>query len=744
MYVMKSSTTQKIIAGLACIMTFFCVSDGLTESSKITADQDIFAVDELEVITIDRRDALEIFSHDLEVDIDEKDEDEPEVESFIINLDEVLEISREAEGKDDIDYYAFTEEFDELFRRIGEDTKLVELFLTGRYVSVIDGIWTILQDPQYQDYADDLLLLLAESYYRLGEEQQKIKHRSLSIFKFGMNRFPKSPNDLIRLVRLGVLEYQQGYLPEAEGYFSSFEDSYPQHQALGQVLTDLADCYREDDSWKQATLAYRRAYEHTKSPARRRLIGLGMAQTLFLMEKPQDAVRIYDQVITDSSLLTEFTVDDLNSYGHSQFQAKNYEKAGDAFVLLAEAHPDSPYRAGALYRLGMIDLKNDMTEQAVERFSEVREKYLHTEEYYLASIRLADLRLKGDPPDQKAALTLLEECIAQDDYEQPQLEAYYLTAKMLKHDGDYLGSMKNLSLVLEWVRDNPFLRPALNLIQESFSELVLNNFAERQYQTIVKAFDEYEENLINNLLSQKTLDLLGQSLMAKYEYEKARVLFSNKHVVRKHKDLAEFYIALAQFRENEPGVLPQRLREFSQSKAEANLRARALLALGDRLAQEGDPEAAMADYRQGIDLKPDDEWQARLFLRVADYELAASKIGAALSHYLAIQRMNLKYPELMTGPNVDFGLAECWYRLNKYSPALVGFEQFKKRYPEDSRRGLVRVRIAQCMVKTGSTVAEAVKTLTADEGESAETKAMLAAIAQDMSWWTAPENKEKN
>ena len=236
-----------------------------------------------------------------------------------------------------------------VFERIGDDTVLEMLFESGHYPLVVDGIWSVMLDDLDPQVEDDLLLLLAEAYYRSGAGDETVRVNARRAYLYGLNLFPDSPNDAARLLRLGDLMAELGFYPEAAGYYGAFLEAHPDDPATAYVLRRLADSYRMDHNYEEALDVYQEAFRNTDDAELQFAIGLGTAATLHELGADDDAARIYSQIMTGPERLYELSAIDLASYAATYYAVNDHPKAKAAYDILEQEFPDSPVpRDGAV------------------------------------------------------------------------------------------------------------------------------------------------------------------------------------------------------------------------------------------------------------------------------------------------------------------------------------------------------------------------------------------------------------
>jgi tetratricopeptide (TPR) repeat protein len=626
--------------------------------------------------------------------------------------------------------------------RLGLKNVLTHAAEPRHWLGLADLAWRRLQDAAEKKNADDLGLVFAEALFRIGDGGPLTRDAARAVFARDLAAHPRSANRALRLIRLGDLYGAGGFYPEAAGHYAAALDETLDDAAAVYALRRMADTLRRDGDGEGALATSARAAERTSDPRVRQLVALGTAHALHDLGRYPEAAAVYAEALPDPAEIALLSDDDLYACARTRFEVGDDSGAEAGFDLLEKRRPAAEFAAGVVYHKGLLRLRAGDAKGAAERFGKIRSDFRETDEYFPATVRLGELAAKSTPPDPARARELLGEAADQEDHIAARREALFLLGDLESAQGDDARALDRFGRLLEDVRGNPLASDGLRRIQEVFAAYTEKAVARGDFRAVALAFQAHRADLVNDLVTPETLDRVGRSLREKFLYGPLFRLFHDPAVARRHPDLSRFYLALVDLEEKD-GEGEKPLASFAAETTDADLAARAWLVLGDRSLSAGNADAACAAWTNALTPGVADAWTFAALLRLAERDLATGDVESAYARYANALDLSPRVREPGANADLAFGIAECRHRMGKTDQAGRDFAEFLRRFPDDRRAVLARVRVARALALAGRTLPEVVAPITPDDNQDEATAAAMNAVAADLTWWAVHQDLRK-
>lgn len=649
-----------------------------------------------------------------------------------------------------------------------------ELFDKGEYKSALTHYRRFLKDDKKDPRAQAVQLMIAESLYessyvkdkkKLFEEQTPwpIDKKIKAEYELVLDMNTASSLAESAQFRLNEMFYNAQLYPEAEKAWQNYLQNYPDGYLKGEALLALAEAHVMQREWEEAKIALKKLLEYNSAYGTLDhvlyLSGLiAFAQKRFddashefeSMREPAAAGLFYAgqclMALGKPLLATQRFQDLIQNYpNHAQaqesyyllaesfFAAQDYLSAIASFENFLRLYPESPYRYGAKYKIGLAYFARDQFVEARNTLQEVAEteadaaspkaefpiwaQYIIGESY-LKENRLRDASFAygktatdaADIPFGANALYKLSWC-------------YYLKE-------DYAAGEANLNkLLVSYPRHR--LAP--------YAQVMLGNTHThtKNYRPAVTAYQKTVDTAFPDEIAEAALALANRAMVLDANYGS---LISGYHLLLNNyppspnpwRGLTYLYIGEAYFRSNlyteasnvyqsilkfhptsqaafyaqdglawslfklgrhqEAALQRQRLGGINAPATPAELLLRNDYELGNALFNQKKYTEALEKLEKFARDNPEHELAAEAYLRIGLCYTQLGYHGQAIETW---QNLKEKYSASPAAKEAFWKIADTYFRAQKYGEAIGTYEDIMTRYPNTEDLVLAKLRVAQ-------------------------------------------------
>ncbi len=506
----------------------------------------------------------------------------------------------------------------------------------------------------------------------------------------------QNPSDLQSraLYYLGKVQQSKGQMESAAQQYKKLIKTFPDSPLLPFARYQLAFVYLEQQDTENAAIEFSAVANNTQADKELRMESRFRAAEIYdKIGWFSAAIGAYEQLRTDFPQSTYARRADYG-YAWALYHAGKYPEAIVAAQAFEKAYPDAPHLAGIAYLRANCLQQQKQYEQAQQTYQAIRENYPDSPFAVRAQYKTAwVLFLKGDGTAAKEEVT----AFLQRQKDSPLIgDAAFLLGSILVSEGNFEDAQQEFRLVAEKYPKSEFGAEALYKSAECLGQLGLTDQAAKTFETFAKRYPSHrltEPAILRAGDAQFSADdfaqaveqyqqILARSVDATVEEETLYRLAVTYHNMKDYAKSVETFRTL--------------LEKFAQSPhaTEAHLRIGNYI-----LREEKKPAQALESY------------QAVIQNTTASPELLARALrGAALAHYeqkhhdeaaAAFLRLIRDYPDTKLNEGTYAWLGQHFYDLEKWGEAAQSFEALLANiqdYPAPER---VRLKIAECIEKSG-------------------------------------------
>jgi TolA-binding protein len=294
---------------------------------------------------------------------------------------------------------------------------------TQKYNSAIESAGRLLQDYPDSKWADDALLLMGKSYYRI-QQYSRAERKFEELFA----NHPNSPLIPEGKYWLALTKKETGNVDEAKNQLRALLGMEIPRELSTKVRFSLANILFEEESYDKARVEYEKIVEKSKENRDRADAQFHIAECYSLAGKDSSAAQAYLKVLNYSPY-RDLEFEAQFNYGNAQKELGHYDqvkaifedllskdiyfsyfprveleladllyRTGNAdeakakYQRLIELNPRTQISARAYFELGMISMKHDRDlDKAKENFAKVRSESAQSKYVPLAESEIESL-----------------------------------------------------------------------------------------------------------------------------------------------------------------------------------------------------------------------------------------------------------------------------------------------------------------------------------------------------------------
>ncbi len=510
----------------------------------------------------------------------------------------------------------------------------------------------------------------------------------------------------IAAVGLLRLEYQAGDYAAAVADYQKSKDDVPE-EVRPEMMLLAANSQRQLGQMKEAQALYQQIIqkypgrEEAKDARYQRLIGLYNANdpTLraevdqFLKENPTGeradqakllkAEALYKEKdfaaaatlytgLRDSKLSAKLRAEAAFKLGWCYVQAKQLDKAIDAFAYFLQAFPDHPQvpsalaqRALAFQEAKQYERARSDLEQLLVSFPKAREREAALQQKAL---------ILGQTDDNKGMANTFQQLLKEYPKTTAAAQAHYYIGKSAFEAKDYETTIAELKQARELNKDQ-YGTPSALRIMSSYFYL-------KQRDPLAKEVTGFYEASPNGQVPAEILEWLGLEYYNAKDYPPAAkylTALSKSGNVSSVKPDFWFYLGDAQMKLNQPADAETSLQKFLETTTDPAAKAKALLALGDAKIGAHKPDDAQKIAEEIMSLQPEGRVNAQARLLAGEVQMEREKFEDAGKAFMSIA---LLYDDPEITPQALAKAAKAYQKAGKSDEAERASSQLRQKYPD--------------------------------------------------------------
>lgn len=559
----------------------------------------------------------------------------------------------------------------------------------------------------------------AEAYFYMGESSYYLEN-----FLTAVTYYAKAEElaydhklTLMAKVSLGWSYLKLEKFKLARQYFDqAYAFSLEKGILSDDVLLGLASLDAETGEYAQALKSYGELIE--KFPDSKKLIDacLGQANIYYLREDYGNAIESYQGLINRSvsdkdnaeilekahfglawSYLKKGNIDESiknfelikNTTANKTVKISALTQIGDAYQDIGQLgravevydeilrdYPESPYTDYVQYRQGIALLKNEKIDAATLSLRSLqtnfpKSKYLVDVDYYLA---LAYFK-KGD---WKSAREQISRFIAAVSRENPFMaEAHYILGLSDFNLQNYAGALKTFQVI---VKDYPQETAMIKNVEMNIAKCYYHTGDVKEaIQRFINLIAAYPQTVI----AQDSLIWLGDYYLESADYDTAAAYYEK--FIESFPGSPKLSLVLYELGQSHlaKGEYDQAIAAYKRinHSADAELRAKARIAIADIFARELDSASALETYQDIINTSP--EFRRDAFIKMAEVYKRNQDRGKAIEAYEHALSAPQGFGEIRDA-EVQFAIGDMYELSNKTDKAAEEYLKLPYLYPRET------------------------------------------------------------
>ena len=510
----------------------------------------------------------------------------------------------------------------------------------------------------------------------------------------------------VAAVGLLRLEYQSGQYEQAVAEFQKSKDQVPE-EVRAEMMLLAGNSQRQLGHAKEAQDLYRQiiqkypASDEAKDARYQRLIGLYNANDpalkdeidQFLKENPEGeradqakllkaealykekdfaaAAPIYDD-LRDSKLTAKLRAESAFKLGWCFAQAKETDKAVNAFSYFLQAFPNYPQVPSAL-------AQRALAYQEVKQYARARgdlDKLLS--DFPKAREREAALQQKalilGQMDDTKGMSTTFQQLLKEFPQSAAAGQAHYYIGKSAFEAKDYEAALAEMKTARELNPEQYGASAGLRIMSSYFYL--------KQRDALAQEVDKFFETSPDGQLPAEILEWLGVEFYNAKDYAAAAkylTALSKSANVSGVKQDFWYYLGDAQMKLNQPAEAETALQKFLQTTSDPAEKAKAMLALGAAKIGAHKPDDAQKIAEEIMSLQPEGRVNAQARLLAGDVEMERNQFEAAGKAFMSVAVL---YDDPEITPQALAKASKAYQKAGKPDEAQRANAQLRQRYPD--------------------------------------------------------------
>ncbi|HBG61888.1 MAG TPA: hypothetical protein DDX37_08685 [Candidatus Omnitrophica bacterium] len=459
--------------------------------------------------------------------------------------------------------------------------------------------------------------------------------------------------------------------------YSSLVDQFPNSKKFAESYLGKASSHYLLGNFKKAILTYQSFIKEFENSDQKEMVekaSFGLAWSYLKDGNIDESIRIFEAVKakTKNNIVR---ISALSQIGDAYQDSDQLVKAVEIYDKILKEYPDSPYTDYVQYRQGIALLKMNKVDAASLSFQSLKanfpkSNYLKDIDYYMA---VANFKKE----DWDAAIEYISEFMKDLPETNTFLaESYYILALSefnLRQYSKALDSFQNIIKI--YPSQTAMKRDSEINIAKCYYELKDIKEAIKRFNLLVNKYPESDT-------AQEALIWLGDYYLEASEYNQAIAHYSefiNRFPGSEKLSVVYYELGQAHQAKNEYDLALNAFKNITDS-SNAEVYAKAKLAIAEIFEQELDPESAIQTYQSIIDSSP--EFRKDAYVKIAEIYKTSQNYNLALEAYK--NAVNSK-PGLSKIKNakLQFYIGDTCELINKSEQAIEEYLKIPYIYPND-------------------------------------------------------------
>ena len=316
----------------------------------------------------------------------------------------------------------------------------IDSFKHGEYALAREAFSGLVKQDPDSRLVPSIKAFLAEIVLR---EDSTTRGRSEAILQYRaqVRQYPKDPNTSRALWRIGDLYVEMGWLQEAIIAYE-YATSHIQLRAdADRSLLSLGVILESRERWVEAERAFESVRKRTSDERILRRSTLGLANTLYALQRKREAQPLYDMLYQRWPDLLKSEPQYLQQYGDVLVGTNERQRARAIDILLYNLYPSHQYAGAALVRLGDSHRQQNQSTHAELFYQVAQERYVGMPAAVLARMRLAQMEERSPQPEKGSVANSDKGTATQNDESVNASKSVTVYQEIAKtYQGDVLGS----------------------------------------------------------------------------------------------------------------------------------------------------------------------------------------------------------------------------------------------------------------------------------------------------------------
>jgi len=450
-------------------------------------------------------------------------------------------------------------------------------------------------------------------------------------------------------------EKMQKYPDRPEGKDAQYQHLIALYNANDPKLRDEIDGFIKDNP----------EGEHTDQA---RLL---KAESLYKAKDYAAAATVYDG-LRDSKLSPRLRAEAAFKLGWCFVQARQPEKAIDAFAYFIQAFPDNSQLPSALAQRALAYQETKQYERARSDLEQLLISYPKAPEREAALQQKA--LILGQLDDNKGMVATFQQLLKEFPKTAAAAQAHYYIGKIAFEQKDYETAIAEMNKARQLNKEQYGVPAALRIMSSWFYL--------KQRDKLAGEIEKFYAAAPNGQVPAEILQWLGLEFYNAKNYADAVKYLSalSKAVnVTSVKPDFWFYLGDAQMKQNAPAEAEASFQKFLATTTDPAAKAKALIALGEAKIGAHKPDEAQKIAEEIMQLQPEGRVNAQARLLAGDVEMERQQFEDAGKAFMSVA---LLYDDPEITPQALAKAARAYEKAGKPNEAEEARTQLRQKYPD--------------------------------------------------------------
>ena len=468
----------------------------------------------------------------------------------------------------------------------------------------------------------------------------------------------------------GNSQRQLGHMKEAQALYQQIIQKYPKREeAKDARYQRLIGLYNANDPTLRAEID--QFLKENPIGERADQAKLLKAEALYKEKDFASAAPLYAG-LRDSKLSAKLRAEASFKLGWCFVQAKQLDKAIEAFAYFLQAFPEHPQIPSALAQRALAFQEGKQYERARSDLEQLLTSFPKAREREAALQQKA--LILGQTDDNKGMANTFQQLLKEYPKTAAAAQAHYYIGKSAFEAKDYETTIAELKQARELNKDQ-YGTPSALRIMSSYFYL-------KQREPLAKEVDTFYEASPNGQVPAEILEWLGLESYNAKDYAAAvkyLTALSKTGNVSSVKPDFWFYLGDAQMKLNQPADAETSLQKFLETTTDPAAKAKALLALGDAKIGAHKPDDAQKIAEEIMTLQPEGRVNAQARLLAGEVQMEREKFEEAGKAFMSIA---LLYDDPEITPQALAKAVKAYQKAGKPDEAERAGAQLRQKYPD--------------------------------------------------------------